>query len=76
MPQLSLYLDVPTHKRLAARARKRGVSLSKCVAELIRNETADVWPDEVLALAGAWTDFPALEEIRAGVGEDAPREPL
>lgn len=28
------------------------------------------------SLAGAWEDFPEVEALRAGLGEDVPREPL
>lgn len=40
--------------------------------------THSSWSSEQLALAGAWKDedFPSLEEIRADIGEDAPRERL
>ncbi|MBD1823886.1 DUF2281 domain-containing protein [Cyanobacteria bacterium FACHB-DQ100] len=35
------------------------------------------WADLVKSLAGAWADdFPTLEEIRAGEGQDALRESL
>ncbi len=35
------------------------------------------WPEFVQAVAGSWgDDFPTLEEIRAGEGQDAPRESL
>lgn len=47
----------------------------------IDNKTKSIhpsWSPEQLALAGAWRDedFPSLEEIRADIGEDAPREQL
>jgi hypothetical protein len=34
------------------------------------------WPQEILDLAGAWPDFPTLEEIRAFNADDVPREAL
>lgn len=40
------------------------------------SETDDVsWHELLKSLSGAWKDddFPTLEEIRAGQGEDAPR---
>ena len=41
-------------------------------------EIAEGWPAWVVELAGSWSDddFPTLEEIRAGVPPDLPREPL
>ncbi|HBL31382.1 MAG TPA: CopG family transcriptional regulator [Acidobacteria bacterium] len=76
MSQLTLYLDAETESRMKAAAKASGVSLSRWVAGLIREKTANRWPDSVAQLAGAWADFPTAEEIRAGLGEDAPREPL
>jgi len=46
------------------------------VADLIREKTAARWPESVARLAGAWADFPTAEEIRAGLGEDLPREAI
>ncbi len=34
------------------------------------------WPESVKNLAGAWRDFPALEEIRGIQKQDTPRETL
>ncbi len=74
MPQLNLYVDESTHTRIRRAAKAAGMSLSKWVATVVTEKTANQWPDEVLALAGAWKDFPSSEEIRAGSGQDAPRE--
>lgn len=75
MAQLTLYLDDATQARLREAAARRQISQSQFVAELIRHATADVWPDEVLALAGAVPDFPAAESLRAGQASDAHRVP-
>jgi hypothetical protein len=39
---------------------------------------APEWPDSLVKLVGSWADddFPSHEEIRAGIGEDLPREPF
>lgn len=74
MPQRNLYVDESTHTRMRRAAEAAGMSLSKWVASMVIEKTANQWPDEVLALAGAWNDFPSLEEIRAGAREDALRE--
>ena len=60
MPQLNLYVDDPTHQTIKAAAKAAGISLSKWVSNLVRERTADEWPPEVLALAGAWKDFPEI----------------
>jgi hypothetical protein len=76
MPQLNLYVDEATHRRIKKSAKASGVSLSKWVAACVREKTASEWPAEVLALSGAWKDFQALEDIRKTRGKDLPRETL
>ena len=74
MPQLNLYVDEATHRQIKRSAKASGVSLSKWVSAIVREKTAGEWPAEVLALSGAWKDFPSLEEIRQTKGKDLPRE--
>ena len=50
------------------------MSQSQFVAELIRRTTDNVWPPEVVALAGALPDFPLSDELRAGLPPDAERD--
>lgn len=76
MGQVTLYLDPETEERMKSAAKAAGVSQSRWVSELIRERTATEWPASIAALAGAWADFPSLEEIREGITEDLPREPL
>ena len=76
MGQVTLYLDPETESRMKAAAKAAGVSQSRWVSDLIRQKAATEWPESVVQLAGAWSDFPTAEEIRAGSGEDVPREPL
>jgi hypothetical protein len=75
MGQLTLYLDNETEERLKAAAKAAGISQSRWVADLIRDKTATEWPDSLVKLIGTWAEgFPSLEEIRAGLPEDLPRE--
>jgi hypothetical protein len=76
MGQVTLYLDAETEIKMKDAARAAGVSQSRWVAEVIREKTATRWPESIARLAGAWADFPTAEEIRAGLGEDVPREAL
>jgi len=57
-------------------AQAAGVSQSRWLAELIRERTANEWPQSVIDLAGAWADMPTAEELRQRHGEDVPREPF
>ncbi len=74
MGQVTIYLDDETEARMRAAVRDGKVSLSKWVAGLIREKTAGEWPASVAALAGAWRDFPSLDEIRGSAVADTPRE--
>ena len=74
MPKLNLYVDKATHLHIKRSAKASGVSLSKWVSALVREKTAGEWPAEVLALSGAWKDFPSLGAIRKTRGKDLPRE--
>jgi hypothetical protein len=76
MGQVTLYLDPETESKMKAAAETAGLSQSRWVADLIREKTATRWPESLAKLAGSWSegDFPSLAEIRAGIGEDVPRE--
>ncbi len=76
MGQVTIYLDAETEKKMINIVKKSGISKSKWIAALIKEKTADTWPDHIIELAGAWKDFPTVEDIRSGMGDDARREPL
>ena len=65
MAQLTLYLDEETAARMKAAAEAEGLSQSKWVCRLIERKTAARWPDSVKRLAGAWSDFPDPDSLRA-----------
>jgi hypothetical protein len=64
VPQVTIYLDDAAERRLRAAARKSRVSVSRWVADLVESRTRTDWPPELRQLAGAWPDFPDLQEIR------------
>ena len=76
MAQVTIYLDKETEEKMRAYAKAKNISQSQWVANLIRQKLQTEWPDHVAALAGAWTDFPSLEEIRGKVSADIERESL
>ena len=76
MGQVTIYLDAETEKKMINIVKKSGISKSKWIAALIKEKTADTWPDHIIELAGAWKDFPTVEDIRSGMGDDARRERL
>jgi len=76
MSQVTIYLDEQTEERMDRAVKEAGVSRSRWIANLIRQKTASEWPDSVRRLAGSWRNFPEVEEIRKGLGEDVPRKRL
>ena len=73
---MTLYLDSETEAKMKSAAKEAGTSVSKWVVDLIRARTAARRPASVARLAGAWADIPEVEELRSGLTEDVPREPL
>ena len=73
MGQVTIYLDAAAERRVRAAARKSRVSVSRWIAELVESRTRTDWPAEARELAGAWPDFPDLEEVRGLTGKDQPR---
>ena len=61
MSQITLYLDGATQALVDAAAQSSGVSKSRWVADAIRQYAAHEWPEECLALAGRFADFPLRE---------------
>jgi hypothetical protein len=76
MAQITIYLDADTEKRARAAARAEGVSLSSWIVDRIRSRERRDWPASVRSLAGAWTDLPTAEKIRATRAKDMARAKL
>jgi hypothetical protein len=74
MGQVTIYLDSETEKKMLNMVKKSGVSKSKWIAKLIKEKTANNWPENVIKLAGAWKDLPTAEELRKDMGRDVKRE--
>ena len=74
MGQVTIYIDAETEKKMIASAKAAKISKSKWITELIKEKVATEWPASVVNLAGAWEDFPSIEEIRSGSVKDIERE--
>lgn len=74
MPQIHAYVPQPVAEALKRKARARGLSLSRYVAEIVQREAAPGWPagyfEEVI---GGWKGKPL---VRAAQGKLERREPL
>ncbi|GMR14748.1 MAG: hypothetical protein BMS9Abin30_0355 [Gammaproteobacteria bacterium] len=74
MGQVTIYIDAETEKKMMASAKAAKVSKSRWITSVIREKVANEWPVAVTGLAGAWADFPSIEDIRSDSGKDAKRE--
>jgi len=74
MGQVTIYLDDTLEAKMKLAAKEMQLSQSKWIATLIEEKVSDSWPESIKSLAGAWKDFPTLEEIRKNSQPDIPRE--
>lgn len=76
MGQVTIYLGAKAEANAREAAKAANSSLSQWITDLIKEKTADEWPDSVKQLKGAWADLPESGSVRAGLGKDAGRESL
>ncbi len=64
MPQLHLNVSDDVATALRERARERGTSLSRLLAEIVTRDARRAWPEGWLErVAGAWTEpWPTLDD--------------
>lgn len=72
MAQITLYLDDATQALVDQAARAHGLSKSRWVTDIIRKYAAHEWPQDCLALAGQFPDFPLCEDSSATLPGDVP----
>jgi len=73
MSQITLYLDDATQALVEQAALANGLSKSRWVTDIIRKYAAHEWPQDCLALAGRFADFPMREDSPATQPDDSPR---
>lgn len=77
MGQVTIYLENEIENKIKTAAKTSDLSVSKWIANIIKEKTSTEWPQDVIKLAGSWKeDFPSLEEIRSTHVVDASREVL
>ena len=76
MGQVTIYLDSETEKKMNNVIKKTGISKSKWISDLIKQKMTSTWPENIVKIAGAWTDLPTAEDIRKNMAEDADRESI
>ncbi len=76
MGQVTIYLEKEIEQKMVDAAKSANLSKSKWIAKLIHEKVANEWPQSVVELAGAWEEFPSIDDIRSNDGKDAKREAL
>ena len=85
MAQIVLTLDDEVLEQVLHQAKAENLSSTSWLDKLIKqrvgmlnqpNKVNNQWSSDVQELAGAWQDFPTLEDIRHSMSQDEPREPL
>lgn len=64
MAQITLDLDDDTLAWVEQAAKAQGLHVSRWVADVIRKHAADEWPQDCLALAGRFAEFPLCDAGR------------
>jgi hypothetical protein len=76
MPQISLYIDEPTLKKVAAAAKKENTSISKWVAAQVRERVEPSYPEDYEQLFGSISDESFVEPGELASSADNKREEL
>ena len=76
MGQVTIYLEDRIETEMKAAAKTSKLSVSKWVAEIIKEKIETEWPAEIYDMAGTWNDFPSIKVLRSSSEKDIPRETL
>jgi len=76
MPQISLYIDEPTLKKVENAATRQHMSISRWVADQIRAKVAPAYPVGYEELFGSITDESFIEHMEIGFSTDTHREEM
>jgi len=76
MPQLSLYIDELTLKKIELAAKIEHLSISKFVVKKINESLHDSWPDGFEMLFGAISNDSFVSSESLKYSDDIPRESL
>jgi Ribbon-helix-helix protein, copG family len=74
MPQLTVYLDEKTRRRIEKAAREGDVSVSQWVKEKLTQALERDWPPGYFELLGSLTDSDLERPAQPPLSSDIPRE--
>ncbi|AYV57677.1 toxin-antitoxin system, antitoxin component [Leptospira kmetyi] len=76
MPQVSLYLDQDTLKKIETAAKKEKISISQWVRVKIQSSLDKKWPEDYFNLFGSLKDESFSEPKKLKFTDDTKREEL
>ncbi len=74
MAQITIYINSELESKVKKIASSLNISISKYIATIVEKNIEDSWNPKVKKLAGSWSDFPTIEEIRNSSAKDIKRE--
>jgi len=74
MAQVTIYIPNHLESKIKAVAGSLNISISKFISTVLEQKVQNEWSQETKNLAGSWSNFPTIQEIRADQGCDTPRE--
>jgi hypothetical protein len=76
MPQISLYIDEATLKKVEGAASRQHVSISKWVADQIRSKVEPMYPKDFETLFGSIAEESFVRPDQIAFAQDSQREQL
>ena len=76
MTRITINLDDELIQQIKYAASEAKMTQNQWLASLIQQRLVNTWPQTIRDMAGSWQGFPQQEQLRAGFGEDIPRELL
>lgn len=74
MAQITIYINNDLESKVKEIANSLDTSISKYISTVIEKNINNNWNPKIKNLAGSWSDFPTIEEIRSNNTLDAQRE--
>jgi len=76
MAQITININSELESKIKEIVSSQKTSISKYILSIVEREINSSWNPKVKKLAGSWSDFPSIEEIRGCNIEDTKREEL
>ncbi len=74
MAQITIYINNDLETKIKEIASSLDTSISKYISTVIEKNIDNNWNPKIKSLAGSWSDFPTIEEIRKCNVNDVKRE--